>query len=110
MSAKLRLALPSIALCVVSFMVPVTAQVFLPPDLRPGDKRPALLFIHGGSRQQTLLGYHYQQPHGFYSLAYAMCQYFANKGYIALSVNYRSGIGYGQAFREAPEVEALAKP
>ena len=31
MSAKLKLALPSIALCVVSFVVPVTAQVFLPP-------------------------------------------------------------------------------
>jgi len=82
------------------------AQIFLPPDLKPGEKRPALLFIHGGSRQQTLLGYHYQQPHGFYHLAYAMCQYFANKGYIALSINYRSGIGYGRAFREAPEVEA----
>jgi dipeptidyl aminopeptidase/acylaminoacyl peptidase len=80
-------------------------QLFTPPDLRPGEKRPALLFIHGGSRQQTLLGYHYQQPHGFYHLAYAMCEYFANKGYIALSINYRSGIGYGRTFREAPEVE-----
>ncbi len=37
------------------------AQIFLPPDLQPGEKRPALLFIHGGSRQRTLLGYHYQQ-------------------------------------------------
>lgn len=79
------------------------SQVFLPPDLRPGERRPAVLFIHGGSRQQTLLGYHYQAPHGFYHLAYAMCQYFANKGYIALSVNYRSGIGYGRTFREAPD-------
>lgn len=77
------------------------AQVFLPPDLKPGDKRPAVLFIHGGSRQQTLLGYHYKQPDGFYGFAYAMCQYFANKGYIAMSVNYRSGIGYGRAFRLA---------
>jgi dipeptidyl-peptidase 4 len=82
------------------------AQMFLPPDLKPGEKRPALLFIHGGSRQQTLLGYHYQQPHGFYHMAYAICQYFANKGYIVLSENYRSGIGYGRAFREATEVEA----
>jgi dipeptidyl aminopeptidase/acylaminoacyl peptidase len=75
----------------------------MPPDIRPGERRPALLFIHGGPRQQTLLGYHYQQPHGFYHLAYAMCQYFANKGYIAMSVNYRSGIGYGRAFREAQD-------
>ncbi len=83
------------------------AQIFLPPDLKPGDRRPALLFIHGGSRQQTLLGYHYQQPHGFYHMAYAICEYFANKGYIVLSENYRSGIGYGRAFREPAELEAL---
>jgi dipeptidyl aminopeptidase/acylaminoacyl peptidase len=76
-------------------------QVFLPPGLKPGEKRPAVLFIHGGPRQQTLLGYHYQQPHGFYQLAYAMCEYFANKGYVAMSVNYRSGLGYGRAFRTA---------
>src|SRR5574340_134933 len=31
-----------------------------------------------------------------------MNQYLANRGYIVLSVNYRSGIGYGRGFREAP--------
>src|SRR5260370_17257371 len=30
-----------------------------------------------------------------------MNQYLASKGYIVLSVNYRSGIGYGLNFREA---------
>ncbi|MEZ4416994.1 MAG: prolyl oligopeptidase family serine peptidase [Gemmatimonadota bacterium] len=74
-------------------------QLFLPPDLKPGEKRPALLFIHGGSRRQMLLGYHYMH---FYHMAYAMNQYFANKGYIVMSVNYRSGIGYGREFRNAP--------
>ena len=74
-------------------------QIFLPPDLGPGEKRPALLFIHGGSRRQMLLGYHYMH---FYHMAYAMNQYFANKGYIVMSVNYRSGIGYGREFRNAP--------
>ena len=74
-------------------------QVFLPKDLRPGETRPALLFIHGGSRRQMLLGYHYMH---FYHMAYAMNQYFANKGYIVMSVNYRSGIGYGREFRSAP--------
>jgi dipeptidyl aminopeptidase/acylaminoacyl peptidase len=73
------------------------AQLFLPQDLRRGEKRPALIFIHGGSRRQMLLGYHYLR---FYHMAYAMSQYFANKGYVALSVNYRSGIGYGTAFRD----------
>ncbi|MYK67583.1 MAG: S9 family peptidase, partial [Gemmatimonadetes bacterium] len=48
---------------------------------------------------QMLLGYHYMH---FYHMAYAMNQYFANKGYVVLSVNYRSGIGYGREFRNAP--------
>ena len=74
-------------------------QLFLPPDLRPGERRPALIFIHGGSRRQMLLGYHYRH---FYHMAYAINQYFANKGYVVLSVNYRSGIGYGREFRNAP--------
>ncbi|MFO7261164.1 MAG: prolyl oligopeptidase family serine peptidase [bacterium] len=76
-------------------------QLFLPPDLRPGQKRPALIFIHGGPRRQMLLGYHYMY---FYHMAYAINQYFANKGYVVLSVNYRSGIGYGKQFRMAPNV------
>ena len=76
-------------------------QLFLPPDLKPGEQRPALIFIHGGSRRQMLLGYHYMH---FYHMAYAMNQYFANKGYVVLSVNYRSGIGYGKEFRSEPGV------
>jgi dipeptidyl aminopeptidase/acylaminoacyl peptidase len=76
-------------------------QIFLPPDLKPGERRPAMIFIHGGSRRQMLLGYHYMH---FYHMAYAMNQYFANKGYVVLSVNYRSGIGYGKAFRDTPGI------
>jgi dipeptidyl aminopeptidase/acylaminoacyl peptidase len=73
-------------------------QLFLPPDLEPGERRPALVFIHGGSRRQMLLGYHYMH---FYHMAYAMNQYWAHRGYVVLSVNYRSGIGYGANFRNA---------
>ncbi|MFQ5689273.1 MAG: prolyl oligopeptidase family serine peptidase [Gemmatimonadota bacterium] len=76
----------------------IHGQLFLPPDLRPGDRRPALLFFHGGSRRQMLLGWHYR---GYYHNAYAMNQYLASRGYIVLAVNYRSGIGYGLEFREA---------
>jgi len=74
-------------------------QLFLPPDLEPGEKRPALIFIHGGSRRQMFLGYH---DRIFYHWAYGINQYFANQGYVVLSVNYRSGIGYGNEFRNAP--------
>jgi len=74
-------------------------QVFTPRDIRPGEKRPALLFTHGGPIRQMLLGYHYMF---FYHLAYAVNQYFADRGYVVISVNYRSGIGYGRDFRQAP--------
>jgi dipeptidyl aminopeptidase/acylaminoacyl peptidase len=47
------------------------------------------------------LGYH---DRIFYHWAYGINQYFANKGYVVLSVNYRSGIGYGKEFRNAPGV------
>ena len=76
----------------------VTADLFLPPDHKPGDKHPALIFLHGGSRRQMLLGFHYSQ---YYSNAYALNQFFASQGYVVLSLNYRSGIGYGLEFREA---------
>jgi dipeptidyl aminopeptidase/acylaminoacyl peptidase len=74
-------------------------QVFVPRDIQPGEKRPAILFSHGGPGRQMLLGYHYMF---FYHMAYAVNQYFANKGYVVISVNFRSGIGYGREFRMAP--------
>jgi dipeptidyl-peptidase-4 len=74
-------------------------QLFLPNDLKAGDKRPALIFVHGGPVRQMLLGYHYMH---FYHIAYAVNQWLASQGYVVLSVNYRSGIGYGRSFRNAP--------
>jgi dipeptidyl aminopeptidase/acylaminoacyl peptidase len=77
----------------------IHGQLFLPRDLRPGEKRPGILFFHGGPIRQMLLGWHYMY---YYSNCYAMNQYLASRGYVVLSVNYRSGIGYGRGFREAP--------
>jgi dipeptidyl aminopeptidase/acylaminoacyl peptidase len=76
----------------------IHGQLFLPADMRSGERHPAVLFFHGGSRRQMLLGWHYG---GYYHNAYALNQYLASRGYIVLSVNYRSGIGYGMEFREA---------
>lgn len=76
----------------------IRGQLFLPPEQQADEKRPALLFFHGGSRRQMLLGFHHR---GYYHNAYAMNQYLASQGYVVLSVNYRSGIGYGMEFREA---------
>jgi dipeptidyl aminopeptidase/acylaminoacyl peptidase len=77
----------------------IHTQVFLPKDLKAGEKRPAILFTHGGPARQMLLGFHYMD---FYHMFYAMNQYFTNQGYIVISVNYRGGIGYGASFRNAP--------
>jgi dipeptidyl aminopeptidase/acylaminoacyl peptidase len=76
----------------------IHGQLFKPADLASGQKRPALIFFHGGSRRQMLVGWHYNY---YYRNAYAMNQWLASQGYIVLSVNYRSGIGYGLEFREA---------
>ncbi len=81
----------------------IHGQLFLPPDLGSGERRPALLFFHGGSRRQMLLGFH---PRGYYHNAYALNQYLASEGYVVLAVNYRSGIGYGLDFREAADYGA----
>jgi dipeptidyl-peptidase 4 len=78
-------------------------QLFLPKDIKPGEKRPAIVFVHGGPVRQMLPGYHYMQ---FYHWAYGINQWLANQGYVVLSVNYRSGIGYGRSFRTAPNTAA----
>jgi dipeptidyl aminopeptidase/acylaminoacyl peptidase len=72
----------------------IHGQLFEPKQSGP---RPALIFIHGGSIRQMMLGFHYMD---YYHNAYAMNQYLANRGYVVLSVNYRTGIMYGRHFRE----------
>jgi len=75
----------------------IHGQLFVPAGRsQPG---PALIFTHGGPVRQMMLGFHYMY---YYHNAYAMNQYLASQGYVVLSMNYRLGIMYGRAFREAP--------
>jgi dipeptidyl aminopeptidase/acylaminoacyl peptidase len=74
----------------------IHGQLFKPKNA--SGKMPALIFTHGGPPRQMLLGWHYMY---YYHNSYAMNQYLASRGYVVLSVNYRSGIGYGRAFRLA---------
>lgn len=78
--------------------VEVHGQLF---RARGSGKRPAIVYVHGGPRRQMLLGFH---PSGYYSNAYVFNQHLAKRGYHVLSVNYRSGTGYGSAFRDAPGI------
>jgi dipeptidyl aminopeptidase/acylaminoacyl peptidase len=70
---------------------------WLPPRGTTG-RAPAVVFFHGGSRRQMLLGWHNME---YYTHAYALNEYLAASGVGVLSVNYRSGTGYGMEFREA---------
>ena len=74
-------------------------QLFLPKDIRPGEKRPAIVFVHGGPVRQMLPAYHYMEV---YHLFYGVNEWLASQGYVVLSINYRGGIGYGKSFRTAP--------
>jgi len=52
----------------------IHGQLFLPKN--DSGRHPAIVFFHGGSRRQMLLGFHYMY---YYSNAYAMNQHLANK-------------------------------
>jgi dipeptidyl aminopeptidase/acylaminoacyl peptidase len=93
-----RLVIPRQVIFPAADGLEIHGQLFVPEGIAPGERRPAMVFFHGGSQRQMLLGWHYME---YYSNAYAMNQYLASLGYIVLSVNYRSGIGYGLNFREA---------
>lgn len=78
----------------------IHGQLFLPRNIPANARLPAVIFIHGGPIRQMLLGWHYGY---YYHNSYAFNQYLASRGYAVLSVNYRTGIGYGRAFRMAPK-------
>ena len=94
---------PQIVLTKAADGLEIHNQLFLPKDIKPGEKRPAIVFVHGGPVRQMMPGYHYMQ---FYHWAYGINQWLASQGYVVLSVNYRSGIGYGRSFRTAPNTAA----
>jgi dipeptidyl aminopeptidase/acylaminoacyl peptidase len=75
----------------------IHGQLFVPRNHAPS--APALIFVHGGPPRQMMPGFHYMY---YYHNAYAENQYLASRGYVVLSVNYRLGVMYGRAFREAP--------
>lgn len=78
--------------------VTIHAQYFRAAGSGP---HPAMVFVHGGPRRQMLPGFH---PMPYYANAYIVNQMLVARGYDVLSINYRSGTGYGQAFRDAPNV------
>ena len=76
--------------------MPFTGQLFVPSGPGP---HPGLVYVHGGPQRQMFPSFHYM---GYYASDYAVNRRFAEQGYAVLAINYRSGIGYGRAFRDAP--------
>ncbi|MDH4064223.1 MAG: prolyl oligopeptidase family serine peptidase [Acidobacteriota bacterium] len=93
-----RLVTPRAITYKASDGVVVHAQLFEPPG-SASERRPAVIYVHGGPQRQMLLGWHYSD---YYARAYASNQYLASRGFVVLSVNYRLGIGYGYEFHRPP--------
>lgn len=66
----------------------IEALVLTPPDFQPGVPAPLLVSIHGGPMS-------YEAPEFEFET-----QYWANRGYVVLLVNYRGSTSYGEAFCE----------
>ncbi len=65
----------------------IPAVYYKPPNVKQGDKIPALVWVHGGPGGQSRVGYR------------ALIQYLANHGYAVLAVNNRGSSGYGKTFQ-----------
>ncbi|HEX2488589.1 MAG TPA: alpha/beta fold hydrolase, partial [Blastocatellia bacterium] len=95
---SLKLVTPQQVIFKAADGLEIHGQLFLPKDAKPADKLPAVIFMHGGPSRQMFLGWHNRY---YYHNTYGFNQYLASRGYAVLSVNFRLGIGYGRAFRQA---------
>lgn len=65
----------------------IPAYLYVPNDLGPGEKRAAIVWVHGGPASQARQGYS------------ALQQYFVNQGYVVLMPNVRGSTGYGKTYQ-----------
>ncbi|MBV8784794.1 MAG: S9 family peptidase [Gammaproteobacteria bacterium] len=74
----------------------VHGQLLKPPGYRPGERYPAIIWIHGGPEGQD--------DHSLDLSGYGPPlerQFFASHGYVVLAVNYRGSTGRGRAWARA---------
>ena len=67
----------------------IAAYLYRPRTLKPGERGPGLMFIHGGPTAQFSDNYQ------------AQVQFFVSQGYTVLLPNIRGSSGYGRAFEDA---------
>lgn len=68
--------------------VPISAYLYKPADLAPGERVPGILFIHGGPTGQ------------FNDSFQAEVQFWTRQGYAVLLPNIRGSSGYGRKFED----------
>lgn len=67
---------------------PIASIVYRPRDLRPGERVPAVVYVHGGPTGQWFFNF---DP---------FAQFMADRGYVVLMPNVRGSTGYGVEFRD----------
>ena len=67
----------------------ISAYVYVPNNIAPTGKFPAIVSIHGGPASQFVDGF---DP---------LIQYVVNQGYLVIAPNYRGSSGYGKEFLQA---------
>src|SRR6266850_2729784 len=65
----------------------IPAYLYVPHDLQTGERRAAIVWVHGGPAAQSRPGYS------------ALQQYFVNQGYVVLMPNVRGSTGYGKTYQ-----------
>ena len=67
----------------------LSAFVYVPNNIQPNGKFPAIVYVHGGPAFQFVDGF---DP---------FAQYIVNQGYLVIAPNYRGSNGYGKEFMSA---------
>lgn len=71
----------------------IPAVYYKPHDIKPGDKAPAIVRVHGGPGGQARVGYR------------AVYQFLVNHGYVLIDVNNRGSSGYGKSFYKLDDMK-----
>ncbi|MEF8779793.1 MAG: prolyl oligopeptidase family serine peptidase [Haloferacaceae archaeon] len=74
----------------------VFGYLYAPPGASPGDDRPAVIQCHGGPISQMRRGF---SPGSW--VTHGLDQALVGAGYVVLELNFRSGIGRGDAYEQA---------
>ena len=67
----------------------ISAYVYVPNNIQPNGKFPAIVYIHGGPASQFIDDFN------------RLVQYVVNQGYLVIAPNYRGSTGFGKEFMDA---------